>query len=146
MYYYQLQLCISDGNSNSNNNVGYFEVDREEEEEEEEEEDEDDDEYGDDFNDNFVVDYENVDRRTLIKELVNASNALAASASKPASSAVGGGGAHSDLAAFTNATSLNDADSRDTIYQDLMSTISAAASSISSRLHNQMSAEQQQVV
>ncbi len=57
-------------------NIEYFEL--EPDEEEDEEEDEDDDEYGDDFNDNFVVDYENVDRRTLIKELVNASNALAA--------------------------------------------------------------------
>ena len=40
------------------------------------EEDDEDEEYCEDINDNFVVDYENVDRRTLIKELVNASNAL----------------------------------------------------------------------
>ena len=76
-----------DTNAASNDlrrNIEYFEL--EPDEEEDEEEDEDDDEYGDDFNDNFVVDYENVDRRTLIKELVNASNALAATNanSKPA--------------------------------------------------------------
>jgi len=61
-------------------NIEYFQVGRDDEDEDEDEDE--DDEYGDDFNDNFVVDYENVDRRTLIKELVNASNALA---SRPAS-------------------------------------------------------------
>lgn len=127
-------------NTNENNtttsNVEYFEV--EHEEEEEEDDDDDDDEYGDDFNDNFVVDYENVDRRTLIKELVNASNALAASASKPANN-LSTTGANSDLANFTSSSLSDTNNSRDAIYQDLISTISAAASTISTRLHNQMS-------
>lgn len=129
-------------NTNDNNtttsNVEYFEVEREEEEEEEEDDDDDDDEYGDDFKDNFLADYENVDRRTLIKELVNASNALAASASKPANN-LSTTGANSDLANYTSSSLSDTNNSRDAIYQDLMSTISAAASTISTRLQNQMS-------
>ena len=64
-------------NKQSSHREGYVRGQQLQEEDEEEEEVEDEDEeYGEDFNDNFVVDYENVDRRTLIKELVNASNAL----------------------------------------------------------------------
>lgn len=111
--------------------IEYFEVEREDDEDEEE--NEDDDEYGDDFNDNFV-DYVNVDRRTLIKELVNASNALAASSAKPPAAS----NPNNDFVSFTT-SSLSDNTGRDTIYQDLMSTISAAASTISSRLQNQIS-------
>lgn len=128
---------LASSESTDRRTIEYFEIDREDNDnEEDDEEDDDDDEYGDDFNDNFVVDYENVDRRTLIKELVNASNALAATSTKPNN--LTGIPASADLSSFAT-SSLGDTTSREAIYQDLMSTISAAASTISNRLQNQVS-------
>jgi hypothetical protein len=124
----------------------------EDDEDVEEEEEDEDEEYGEDFNDNFVVDYGNVDRRTLIKELVNASNALdSVNDQSNGSNNTNSNNTNNNnnnkkqssentgLDSDYNVTSnLNDS-GRDAIYKDLMSTISAAAAAISGRLQNQIS-------
>jgi hypothetical protein len=109
----------SNDNNNNNNNVGSgsknntglrVRAQQLHEDEEDMEEDDEDEEYGEDFNDNFVVDYENVDRRTLIKELVNASNALGSANDQISSSNNDASKKSSSLSAPGNANLSNDSD------------------------------------
>jgi hypothetical protein len=116
---------------NTNNANNHNEHDEEDEEDDEEDEDEDDDyEYGDDFTDNFV-DYvdQNVDQN-LIRDLVAVSNSIGSTARSTGSVEAGTGG--------STLRSNNNEPAPEALYQNLMSTISAAAAAISGRLQNQL--------
>jgi ribosomal protein L12E/L44/L45/RPP1/RPP2 len=131
-------------------------VDEEDEDEEEEDiDEEEEEEYGDDFNENFVIGYEHVVDQQIAAAAVAAAAAAAATTSSSSSNnqnrmnpaASGSSLSQSNVSPSVTAQQAVGnfnlanvaATGRDAIYQDLMSTITAAAAAISGRIQTQIS-------